>query len=122
MSGAACHFSLQGFILPIIQHTEQQQKERERDLHVMIKTSHFHRLLVEMNGDTKVLLSLRQMYNRRARLTCNTTTQLSKQTNRNECKWISIWDTMKQIVAVQNILSQVKKEHTVSGSDVSVRE
>lgn len=28
---------------------------------------------------------------------------------------------MKQIVAVQNILSQVKKEHTVSGSDVSVR-
>jgi len=29
---------------------------------------------------------------------------------------------MKQIVAVQTILSQVKNEHTVSGSDVSVRE
>lgn len=79
MLGAACHISLQGFILPILQHTEQQQREeRERYLNVMIKTSHFHRLLVEMNHDNlvKLLLSLRQMYNRRARLTCNTITQL----------------------------------------------
>lgn len=76
MLGAACHISSQGFILPILQHTEQQQ--RDIDLNVMIKTSHFHRLLVEMNRDNlvKVLLSLRQMYNHRARLTCNTITQL----------------------------------------------
>lgn len=86
----------------------------------MIETSHFHRLLVEMNRDNlvKVLLSLRQMYNRRARLTCNTITQLQKKKKKKK----SIWDTMNQTVAVQNILSQVKKEHTVSGSDVSVRE
>lgn len=93
--------------------------ERDIDLNVMIKTSHFHRLLVEMNRDNlvKVLLSLRQMYNHRARLTCNNYTTL-----KTKEKKISIWDTMKQTVAVQNIPSQVKKEHTVSGSDVSVRE
>lgn len=78
MLGAACHMSLQGFILPILQHTEQQQREKKRDLNVVIKTSHFHRLLVEMNHDNyvKLLLSLRQVYNRRARLTCNTITQV----------------------------------------------
>lgn len=48
-------------------------------------------------------------------------TQLHNFKNKEREK-ISIWDTMKQIVAVQNILSQVKKEHTVSGSDVSVGE
>lgn len=96
MLGAACHISLQGFILPILQHTEQQQREIKRS-----KTSHFHRSLVEMNRD-KVLLSLRQMYNRRARLTCNTITQLEKQTNERRKKkfQISIRDTMKQTVAV----------------------
>lgn len=78
MLGAACHILLQGFILPILQHTATT--ERDRDLNVMIKTSRFQRLLVEKNRDNlvKVLLSLRQMYNRRARLTCNTITQLKK--------------------------------------------
>ncbi len=57
--------------------------ERDIDLNVMIKTSHFHRLLVEMNRDNlvKVLLSRRQMYNRRARLTCNNYTTLKTREN-----------------------------------------
>jgi len=33
--GAACHISLQGFILPILQHTEQQPREREKERDLM---------------------------------------------------------------------------------------
>lgn len=83
--------------------------ERERDLHVMIKTSYFHRLLVEMNGDTKVLLSLRQMYNRRARLTCNTITQLFK-TNKQK------WNQMNLHLGYDETNCGCS-EHTVSGEE-----